>query len=175
LAFVGLACAETIRDAYRESCDSQSGVDALIRKTENALANGESVLATQLAQKGLATALSGPLRQKLWKLLAWAWIERRDPFLAHAALLRMQPHMHDVHLLAWYLTLCNRVDEAVELLEDARSLGHRSQETTKLLIDLLFRRGEYGATLALARADMALLSPQDREAIELAIADRELQ
>jgi hypothetical protein len=54
-------------------------------------------------------------------------------------------------------------------------LGHRSQETTKLLIDLLFRRGEYGATLALARADTSLLSPQDREAIELAIADRVLQ
>jgi hypothetical protein len=83
--------------------------------------------------------------------------------------------MLDVHLLASYLTVCNRVDEAVELLEGARSFGHRSQETSKLLIDLLFRRGEYRASLALARADMGLLSAQDREAIELAVADQVLQ
>jgi hypothetical protein len=161
----------TIREARRESSDFHAGVDALVRETETLLSQGESIRASQLAQKGLAIAASARERQRLWKAFAWAWIGRRDPFFVHGALLNLPPTAIDVHLLASYLTICNRIDEAVELLQEARGLGHRTEETTKLLIDLLFRRGEYHATLLLARDDGGLLSDRDREAVALAVAD----
>jgi hypothetical protein len=71
--------------------------------------------------------------------------------------------------LASYLSACNRVDEAVDLLEGMRGVGHRSPETTRLLADLLFRRGQHRAVLALARADEELLSVDELRAIETAL------
>lgn len=68
-----------------------------------------------------------------------------------------------------YLSCCNRIDEAEQLLLEARDLGHRDREATKLLIDLFFRHDNTQAALALALADERLLSTDDWKAIETAI------
>jgi hypothetical protein len=167
--FAALACAQVVREAYRESYDAHSDLGNLIEHVESALSEGDAERARCLGRQGLDTALSVRQRQRLWKALAWAGIGQRDPFLAHEALLRVHLDAIDLHLLASYLTACNRIDEAIELLQGTRGVGHRSAETTKLLADLLFRRGEYGAVLALARADDALLSVDDLKAIESAV------
>src|SRR5450432_1569599 len=83
----------------------------------------------------LQIARSSVRRQELWTTLAWAGIAERDPFASHTALLNLPPDAIDVHLLASYLTSCNRVEEALTLLQDARRFGDRSVETSKLLID----------------------------------------
>jgi hypothetical protein len=100
------------------------------------------------------------------KTLAWAAIGKNDPVLAHMALMRVQYGHFDVHLLAAYLACCNRGDEALELLQRARESGHRTQQTTKLLVDLLFRRGDTNDALEIARSDEALLLPEDLQAVE---------
>lgn len=85
------------------------------------------------------------------RIQAWSGIESGNPFVVHEALLRMRPDSISLHLLASYLGICNRLDEAIELIEGTRGFGHRSPETTKLLADLYFRRGEHAAILS-ARA-----------------------
>ncbi|HEX7672107.1 MAG TPA: hypothetical protein VF395_21075 [Polyangiaceae bacterium] len=59
---------------------------------------------------------------------------------------------------------------ATAILEEARHLGYRSPETTKLLADLLFLSGDRKAVLALAENDEEPLSVEDRRAIEAALS-----
>jgi hypothetical protein len=108
-------------------------------------------------------------RDLQWKLEAWTAIGARDPFLAHSAIARLHEGAIDLHLIASYLDSCNRRDEALELLTRARALGHRSRDTSKLLIDLLFGRGQHDAVARVASADAALLSPAERQAIDAAL------
>ena len=60
--------------------------------------------------------------------------------------------------------------EAEQLLREARDKGCRSLETSKLLIELLFARGDNAGALALAEADAELLSAQDRSALAAALS-----
>jgi hypothetical protein len=92
-----------------------------------------------------------------------------EPFLAHTALLQLPSERIDTHLLASYLNVCNRVDDALSLLQEARGFGERSVETSKLLIDLLFARGDLAEPRAIAQVDAALLAPEDRLAIDAAL------
>jgi hypothetical protein len=75
-------------------------------------------------------------------------------------------------LVSAYLSVCNRSDEAIGLIERARGFGHRAPDTTKLLIDLLFRRGRPEEALELARVDSALLAPDERRAVGVALGGR---
>jgi hypothetical protein len=170
LALSALASANLVREAYRESSDAHSGVNAIALAAETRLSEGAPEEAAELADQGLAVALSARERARLLQTLAWAQIGRQDPFRAHGALLQLPTDAVDLHLLAAYLSCCNRADEAVALLQEARGVGHRSPETTKLLADLLFRRGERAAVLALATSDARLLSAEDRTAIEAALS-----
>ena len=170
LLLSAMASVNLVREAYRESSDANSEVDSIAVDTDARLSEGEPEQAAELAERGLAVALSARKRERLWKAFAWAQIGQQDPFRAHGALLQLPIHAIDLHLLAAYLSCCNRVDEAAALLEEARSRGHRSPETTKLLTDLLFRRGERKAVLALAESDEEPLSAEDRSAIEAALA-----
>jgi hypothetical protein len=108
-------------------------------------------------------------RDRHWKQLAWTAIGGRDPFLAHGAIAHLQADAIDLHLIASYLHSCNRRGEALELLTHARASGHRCRETSRLLIDLLFRRGENDAVRRVASADAALLSHDEQQAIEAAL------
>ncbi|HWZ91235.1 MAG TPA: hypothetical protein VNW92_20380 [Polyangiaceae bacterium] len=71
---------------------------------------------------------------------------------------------------ASYLNACNRVDEALDLLREARCLGACSVETSKLLIDLLFVHGAHAEVRAIALVDASAFSPEDRRAIDLALS-----
>jgi len=170
LALSLLASASLVREAYRECSDAHCGADAIAPAAEARLSEGASEKAAELAEQGLAVSLSERIRTRLLQTLTWAQIGRQDPFRAHGALLQLPTHAIDLHLLAAYLSCCNRADEAVALLEEARAAGHRSPETTKLLAELLFRRGERALVLALATSDAGLLSAEDRTAIEAALS-----
>lgn len=158
-------------EALRERRDERSGVSALAARAEMALSNGAPEAAAALAERGLASASSGASRRRLVKALAWAGVGLQDPVLARRALFKLQLRDIDVHLFASYLAACDRVDEAVDLLEVERRARRSSRETTKLLADLRFRRGEHDALMSLLRNDGALLSAEDRTAIQAA-ADR---
>lgn len=169
-ALAAAPAARMLYESHLERRDARSGVDFAVARAEAALSNGAPDTAARIAREGLASALSGVRRRRLLRALAWAGIGRNDPFLAHGALLELAPKDLDVHLLASYLGACNRVDEAVELLEEDRRAGHRSAETTKLLADLLFRQGKRDEIGALAESDANILSPEDRRAVESAIS-----
>jgi len=157
-----------LREAYRESCDERLDVTDTIAKARVFLSEGDVEKALESCERGLDVATSLRARARLQETLAWAAIGLENPFLAHAALLGLPPERIDEHLLAAYLACCNRIDEAISVLEEARASGQRRPETTKLLIDLLFRRGESAGSAAIAAADAALLSPGEREAVEIA-------
>jgi hypothetical protein len=172
-ALLAIAVAASVRavlDLYRDLWDLTAEVEKIAREADARLDAGDPGPAVEQARRALGLARSESLRIRLWRTLAWAGISKHDPLLAHAGLIGMRPEYPDLHLLAAYLACCNRLDEAVELLEQARGSGQRGAETSKLLIDLLFRRGNVDAALAVARADEALLSPKDQQAIERALA-----
>ncbi len=168
---VVFAGAFKVRQAFAESRDLQAGVDRFLERATAELCT-DPERACELARQGLAAALSAPAQQRAWKALAWAAIGKKDPFLAHDALLHLPAEAIDAHLLASYLTTCNRVDEAVEVLTFERSHGRKSREATKLLADLTFRKGDYDAVLGLVRDDEALLTDEDRSAIRMALDAR---
>jgi hypothetical protein len=174
--FVGLAVfaatagIRALRDAYREMLDFHAGLAAVLRDARLALSEGQPARAFEISGRGLAKALSVHYREELWKAAAWAAIGKADPLLAHDALLRLPRGAVDLHLLVSYLGCCNRIDEAIELLQQARLGGQSTVECTKLLADLLFRRGDGEAVLALARSEDSALSTEDRNAIETAVA-----
>lgn len=165
-----MGAARSFVQAFRDASDVRTGVIALATNAEVQLARGDCEGALAIARKGLTVALSKVVRERLHTVLAWAAIGRGDPLTTHVALAGLPPDERDVYLVAAYLGTCNRVDEAVALLEEARRMGHRSRETTKLLADLLFRREDRTAVRALAEADHDLLSAEDRTAIEGALA-----
>jgi hypothetical protein len=165
-----IACLRHLLEAQREHADAVSGIDGFIAEANARLVAGENIRAAELAREALAAARSIGQRAKLWKALAWAAVGQEDPFLLNTALLSLCADQIDVHLLAASLCCWNHDDSAIELLEEARALGYRSLETTKLLIELRFRLGQRDAVLALAHADKHLLSLEDWVAIEGAVA-----
>jgi hypothetical protein len=165
LAFIALSAIRTAYDALQEDRDEQSGVAQRSNDAGAELSAGNAERAIVIARAALEDARSLTQRRKLWKTLAWSGIDQRDPFLTHLALQHLPPADIDLHLLCSYLTCCNRGAEAEELLREARNQGYRSAEASKLLIELLFARGDQAGALAVAEADCGLLSAQDRSAI----------
>jgi hypothetical protein len=168
--FASTGCIRALREAYREMHDLHAGLESVVGDARRALSSGESALAFEISGRGLARALSVRYREALWRTAAWAGIGKRDPLLAHDALLHLPAGAVDLYLLGSYLGCCNRLDEAIDLLQQGRRAGQGTPECTRLLADLLFRRGDSDAVLALARGEDGTLSPEDREAIEVAVA-----
>jgi ABC-type nickel/cobalt efflux system permease component RcnA len=171
LAGIALSwCVRSIVTRYGERRDALSSIDRTVVDAEAFLAAGDRKRAAALAANALRVAVSPRNRKRLWKVVTWSAIADRAPFSAHEALSHLPPRALDVHLVAAYLDCCNRAREGVELLERARAMGVRSAETTKLLIELHHREGDAPAVRALLASDAALLSQQDRVAIESALA-----
>jgi hypothetical protein len=176
LLFVLVSSLRAAREAFREEFDHQNQIASKLDEARSALAANNPRWATECARAGLELARSNDLRQKLWSTLAWAGIGDSNPFAAHAALQQLPQACIDVHLLASYLFCCNRSRESQELLLEARQLGQRCPETSKLLIEVLFGQGDRAGALAVIAADAAILSEQDRRAALLALgAPSELQ
>jgi hypothetical protein len=153
-----------------ESRDHRTGAVALAGRAAARLRAGDAAAAATLAERALALARGMRLRSDLNGVLVWAAIAQHEPVVAHMALARMSESAIDDYLLAAYLSCCNRVDDAVQLLREARELGKRDADSTKLLIDLLYRQGDSKGALALARADDALLSADEQRMIATALA-----
>jgi tetratricopeptide (TPR) repeat protein len=150
----------------QEHLDETIGVTAEATAAEAALSEGNFQRAIELARLGLERARSEQQRSRLGKTLAWAAIAIPDAFAAHQALSVLPSRDIEPHLVAGYLASCNRIDESIQLLEEARAAGQRSRDMTKLLIDLHYRRGRNALALTIARADADLLSDAEREAVE---------
>ena len=174
LAFVAFvftagSTAAALRDAATDWSDDVAGVASLARSAEAHLHADAPEAAVEQARQALDAARGDALRIRLCKTLAWAAIGKSDPFLAHAALGQLPSSDLDVHLVTAYLACCNRTDEAVRLLQEARAQGQRTPETTRLLLELLVRQGAVSEAWAVARADRAILSVVDWTAIESAL------
>jgi len=164
-----LAVAGAVREftsLYQASSDEKNGLVTQACLAEMLLEAGERTRALGVARRALGRARSRALRARLWRALAWAAIGEGDPLLSHGALGALPPEELDVHLVASYLATCNRVEEAVGLLERARSLGLRSPETTKLLLGLLLRHGELERGRSIAREDAVLLTSEEMKLVE---------
>ncbi|HEY0468471.1 MAG TPA: hypothetical protein VGC79_29950, partial [Polyangiaceae bacterium] len=170
LMLVAVSSARAACEAFQEEFDRKRGAPGKLEQARAALAAGEHRLCIAIAHAELALARSKDQRQKLWLTFAWAGIGSRDPFLAHAGLQQLPVACLDVHLLAAYLCCCNRTSEALELLQEARRLGQRTAETSKLLIETLFAQGDRVGVLAVTEADAAILSESDRRLALLALA-----
>ena len=168
-ALVFVAFTRTLLEEYRSSCDERSGSTQNLLRAEACLVRGDAGQAMILCRSGLAAARSRDLRARLGKVLAWAAVTLNDPFVAHSALLELPSEQLDTYLLAAYLACCNRADEAIALVQEARALGEHGPGTTKLLIDLLFRRGDARAIQALVSLDSTLLSEDERRTVEDAL------
>lgn len=155
----------TWRDTANQLRDESNGVARLALEAELCVQRGAVDDAVRLARAGLGMARSAPLHARLYGVLAWGAIGGGDPFLAHAALQELSAEAMSVHLLAAYLRVCGRLTEAEALLQQARSLGHRSRETTQLLIEVKYALGDAPAAEAVAEADAALLSDADLQAL----------
>ena len=130
----------------------------------------------RIAQSALAHTLLDENRTRLWLTTAWAGIGQRDPFLTHTALQQLPAEALTIDLIAAYLTTCNRLDEAADLLEQAREAGYRSRACSKQWIDLLVMRGFMQEAARLAAEDSDLLSDRDIEALAgagLAVSPRQ--
>jgi hypothetical protein len=169
LTLAAFASASSLGRLLPEWWDARLGARALAEEAEAKLRAGDANAGVALAERGLISARATRLRKRLWTTLAWSAIGTRDPLLAHHAMCHLSEDELDFYLVAAYLSCCNRVAEAEQLLIEARRLGHRDRDTTKLLIDLHFRSGDSNAVLELARADGRLLAPDDWQAIEAAI------
>lgn len=158
-ALVGAAAA--FASAARDDADERSEARALADLAERRLRAGDSRVAAGLAETGLSVARSRDVRDRLWRTLAWAAIGKGDILRVHEAIARLPARAVEYQLFAAYLTCCNRLEEAEQLLWEARQLGLFDPEATKLLIELLYRRDDVPALLRLARTDQELLSPYD--------------
>jgi hypothetical protein len=154
-----------VREAFHEVIDEKARIASLAATAESRLSAGDADQGADLARRALAIASARRHRDRLWKTLYWASIARKDPFVAHAALGQLGPAAIDLHTVAAYLICCNRSEEALQLLQAGRDLGHRDRETTKLLIDLLWQRGDSSEAAQLAQTDQDLLTAEDRHAI----------
>lgn len=164
LLFVALASGRAAYEAFQEEFDRQHGLSAKLQEARAAIDAGSPRRCLTLTRAALEVARSQEQRQKLWKTFAWAGVGERDPFLAHTGLQQLPKACIDEHLLAAYLCCCNRALEAQALLQEARRLGQRSAEGSKLLIEILFAQGDRAAALSVLEADGALLTDRDRQA-----------
>jgi hypothetical protein len=169
-ALVVIAAAFEVATAFNESRDAKAGIEVALQKAETLIADGQPKEAADLALHALQVCHSPRLRVRLWKAAAWAAIGQGDPFAVHAALGHLPPAVVDVHLVASYLACCNRTEEAINLLEQARDRGFRTRETTMLLVDLHFRRGELCAARAIAGSSHELFSIEDKQRLEAALS-----
>jgi hypothetical protein len=170
LLLVAISSARAAYDAFQEELDAQRGVAGKLEEARAALAVGDHRRTLAITRSALAVARSREQREKTWSTFAWAGIGSRDPFAAHTGLQHLPLRCLNVHLLAAYLCCCNRTLEAQELLQEARRLGQRTAETSKLLIEILFAQGDHAGALALTEADTLLLSEDDRRLALLALA-----
>lgn len=169
LTVVLFGAASALASAAPEHADERSEARALADLAERRLRAGDTGVAAGLAETGLSVARSTPVRERLWTTLAWAAIGKGDVLRVHQAITQLPVRAIDYQLLAAYLGCCNRLEEAEQLLREARALGLRDPEATKLLIELLYRRDDLPAVLSLASADQELLSPNDWLLLEGAI------
>jgi hypothetical protein len=156
--------------------DAARGIEGLIAKAEALLQVGDPAGAARIAQSALAHTLLGEHRTRLWLTTAWAGVGQRDPFLTHTALQQLPAAELTIDLVAAYLTACNRLDDACDLLAQARKAGYRSRACSKQWIDLLVLRGSLQDAARLAAEDSDLLSDRDIEALAaagLAVAPRQ--
>ncbi len=173
LSLIAVSSARAAYEALQQEFDRQRGVAGKLEQARAALAAGDPRRSIAISHAALAVARSKGQREKLWITFTWASIVSRDPHLAHAALQHLPETCLDVHLLAAYLFCCNRTFEAEELLQEARRLGQRSAETSKLLIEILFAQGDRAGALAVTEADAAILSDHDRRLALLALTEPE--
>jgi len=154
---------------FAQRLDETSGARQALEAAYAQLRADDPRRAATLAHKGLALVRSRAVRQQLWTALAWAAIAERDALAARDALLRLPGNALDSYLVAAYLSACNRTPEAAVLLLQARALGQRDRESTRLLLDLLLREGAETNAADIARADRGLLSDEDWRALATAL------
>lgn len=168
LGALGVAVAVAARRATLRLREQAANLALRMQRAEEALAQDDPARALQIVQAALQVAKLAATRSRLYSLMAWAAIGRGDPFLAHGAMQRLPPTVLTVDLVAAYLACCNRRDEATQLLRDARILGQRARETSKLLIELLVHTGARQDAAVIVSEDRQLLTPSDLSALERA-------
>jgi len=156
------------REILGEIGEESARIPDLVCEAERALQHGDTDGAIRLARDALAQTRSRALRTRLLVAMAWGSIGEGDVFVAHAALTQLPSERLSVHLVAAYLRACRRFAEAEALLTQARGLGQRTRETTKLLLELLFFRGAAREAECLAVEDALLLDGSDWSALRAA-------
>lgn len=171
LLLAAVASWQHLGNARAERRDERSGAAGTARLAAHLVLHDDPRAAIEVAQQGLLRAQSLKVKSELNGTLAWAAIAQKEPIILHQALEHLPIADIDLHLVAAYLSCCNRLDEAAQLLERAHALGHRATETMKIWLEVLYRSGKEAQALALAQAEHQLLSAEDWQALNAALGE----
>jgi hypothetical protein len=154
------------RTVFIARADTRDGIDRMLAEAKTALQAGDNQSAAELAKTVADRARTARSRNEAWTTLAWAHVaDGRGP-LAREALMNVKPQGDiDLYTLAAVEDAAGAPDHAKDVLLQARQLGLRTAEMTKLLIDLFARGGDLASAAELAREDAALLGRTQARAV----------
>ena len=164
------ACCHDLLQSIARARDERLAAEERLAKIRNFTLADNPQKALRLARHLVRRANSPELRARAGRALAWAAIGAGDATSAGGAIAALPESQLDAHLLASYLAISSRPNEAIALLEFATSLGPSSSASLRLLADLYFRVNDRKALAALAASAENLLSADDLEQIQRALA-----
>jgi Zn-dependent protease len=149
--------------------DTRDGFDRMLADAKAALQAGDGKSAADLANEVAGRARVARLRNEAWTTLAWVHIVVGEGNLARQALMNVKPQGDiDLYTLAAVEDAAGEPEHAKDILLQARQLGLRTAEMTKLLVDLFARGADLAAAAEIAREDAALLGRDQARAVLIA-------
>lgn len=154
------------RTVFIARADTRDGIDRMLAEAKTALQAGNNQSAAELAKAVADRARTARSRNEAWTTLAWVHVSNGWGTLAREALMNVKPQGDiDLYTLAAVEDAAGAPDHAKDVLLQARQLGLRTAEMTKLLIDLFARSGDLASAAEIAREDAALLGRDQARAV----------
>jgi Zn-dependent protease len=170
----GLSSLAQARVAFAVSRDRRAGLENAVIKAREMLGQGRVDDAFVLADDVVRRARTAPVKNGAYTALAWAHVARGEGQKAREALMHIEPRgAIDPYTLAAVEDAAGESRRARDLLDEARRVGLRSPDMTKLHIDLYARDGKMNEVAGIAIEDARLLSRAEGEAIVEALVAAE--
>lgn len=168
----GLSSVAQARAAFAVRKDRRAGLEDAVVKAREMLAAGRIDDAFVLADDVVRRARTAPVKNGGYTALAWVHVARGEGPQAREALMRIEPRgAVDPYTLAAVEDAAGESRRARDLLDEARRVGLRSPDMTKLHIDLYARDGKMSEVAAIAIDDATILTVDDAKAIVSALSD----
>ncbi|MEO7095506.1 MAG: hypothetical protein ABI175_19780, partial [Polyangiales bacterium] len=166
----GLSSLAQARVAFAISRDRRAGLEDAVVKARAMLAEGRVDDAFVVADDVVRRARTAPVKNGGYTALAWVHVARGEGQKAREAIAQLEPRAAvDPYTLAAVEDAAGESRRARDLLDEARRVGLRSPDMTRLHIDLYARDGKMSEVAAIAIEDVQILSADDARAIVAAL------